>query len=91
MHILQFEVASVKFFQCSLCRKEQRRLEFFFTLPRPDTQLRIASAPNSPKAVQLPLADGTKNNWNSDTVLSSLIEQLDLVRLDWRPLENTRW
>lgn len=70
--------------------REQRRLENVFTLPHPDTPQRSASAPNSPKATRLPSADGTKNNWNSDTVLSSLIEQLDLVRLDWRPLENAR-
>lgn len=74
-----------------LQKRAKKTWNFFFTLPHPDTQLRIASAPNSPKAAQLPSADGTKNNWNSDTVLSSLIEQLDLVRLDWRPLENTRW
>lgn len=49
----------------------------------------MASAPKTAKAPQLPSADGTKNNLHSDTVLSSLIEQLDLVRLDWRPLENT--
>lgn len=60
-----------------------------FILPHPDKPQHIASAPKTAKAAQLPSADSTKNNLNSDTVLSSLNEQLDLVRLDWRLLEST--